>query len=31
MHDDLQTCVVEHLSDPGAVLILDETGLLKGP
>lgn len=29
VRDDLQAYVVEHLGDPGAVLILDETGFLK--
>jgi len=29
VRDDLRAYVVEHLSDPGAVLVLDETGFLK--
>src|SRR4028119_1078775 len=29
VHDDLRTYVVEHLGDPDAVLVLDETGFLK--
>ena len=29
VRDDLQTYVVEQLGDPGAVLVLDETGFLK--
>ena len=29
VRDDLQAYVVEHLADPGAVLVLDETGFLK--
>ena len=29
VRDDLQAYVVEHLGDPGAVLVLDETGFLK--
>jgi SRSO17 transposase len=29
VRDDLRTYVVEHLGDPAAVLVLDETGLLK--
>ena len=29
VRDDLQTYVVEHLGDPDAVLIIDETGFLK--
>ena len=29
VRDDLQTCVVEHLGHPDAVLIIDETGFLK--
>jgi SRSO17 transposase len=29
VRDDLQTYVVQHLADPEAVLILDETGFLK--
>ena len=29
VRDDLQGYVVEHLGDPGAVLVLDETGFLK--
>jgi SRSO17 transposase len=27
--DDQRACVVEHLGDPGAVLMVDETGFLK--
>ncbi|MGC4941404.1 hypothetical protein [Kribbella sp. DT2] len=30
MRDDLRTYVVDHLGDPGAVLVVDETGDL-GP
>jgi SRSO17 transposase len=26
VRDDLHNCVVEHLCDPGAVLVVDETG-----
>ena len=26
MRDDLRGCVVEHLGEPGVVLIVDETG-----
>jgi SRSO17 transposase len=29
VRDDLRAYVVEHLGDPGAVLIVDETGFLK--
>jgi SRSO17 transposase len=29
VRDDLRTYVVEHLGDPGAVLVIDETGFLK--
>jgi SRSO17 transposase len=29
VRDDLQAYVVEHLGDPGAVLVLDETGFVK--
>ncbi len=29
VRDDLRTYVLEHLGDPGAVLVLDETGFLK--
>ena len=29
VRDDLREYVVEHLGDPGAVLVVDETGLLK--
>src|SRR5207344_3503736 len=29
VRDDLRAYVVEHLGDPGAVLVLDETGFLK--
>jgi DDE superfamily endonuclease len=29
VRDDLRACVVEHLGDPGAVLVADETGFLK--
>jgi SRSO17 transposase len=29
VRDDLRACVVEHLGDPGAVLVLDETGFVK--
>jgi SRSO17 transposase len=29
VRDDLRAYVVEHLGDPGAVLVVDETGLLK--
>src|SRR5215212_4427706 len=29
VRDDLRAYVVEHLGDPGAVLIIDETGFLK--
>jgi SRSO17 transposase len=29
VRDDLRTYVVEHLSDPDAVLVLDETGFVK--
>ena len=29
VRDDLHAYVVEHLGDPGAVLVLDETGFLK--
>jgi SRSO17 transposase len=29
VRDDLRTYVVEHLGDPGAVLVVDETGFLK--
>ena len=29
MRDDLREYVVEHLGDPGAVLVVDETGFLK--
>src|SRR5579875_3055670 len=29
VRDDLQAYVVEHLGDPAAVLVLDETGFLK--
>src|SRR3954463_6972936 len=29
VRDDLRAYVVEHLGDPGAVLVLDETGLVK--
>ena len=29
VRDDLQAYVVKHLGDPGAVLVLDETGFLK--
>jgi SRSO17 transposase len=29
VRDDLRTYVVEHLGDPGGVLVLDETGFLK--
>ena len=29
VRDDLQAYVVEHLGDPDAVLVLDETGFLK--
>ena len=29
VRDDLQTLVVEHLGEPGGVLVLDETGFLK--
>jgi SRSO17 transposase len=29
VRDDLRAYVVEHLADPGAVLVLDETGFLK--
>jgi SRSO17 transposase len=29
VRDDLRAYVVEHLSDPGAVLVVDETGFLK--
>src|SRR3712207_1367218 len=29
VRDDLRSYVVEHLGDPGAVLVLDETGFLK--
>lgn len=29
VRDDLQTCVVEHLGDESAVLVLDETGFLR--
>ena len=29
VRDDLQAYVVDHLGDPGAVLVLDETGFLK--
>ena len=28
VRDDLQTYVVEHLGDPGGVLVLDETGFV---
>jgi SRSO17 transposase len=30
VRDDLRSYVVEHLGEPGAVLVLDETGFLKG-
>ncbi len=29
VRDDLRAYVVEHLGDPGAVLVIDETGFLK--
>jgi SRSO17 transposase len=29
VRDDLRACVIEHLSDPGAVLVVDETGDVK--
>jgi SRSO17 transposase len=29
VRDDIRDCVVEHLGDPGAVLVIDETGDLK--
>jgi len=29
VRDDLQRYVVDHLGDPGGVLIIDETGFLK--
>jgi SRSO17 transposase len=29
VRDDLRTYVVEHRDDPAAVLVIDETGLLK--
>src|ERR671916_2894214 len=29
VRDDLRTYVVEHLADPDAVLVIDETGFLK--
>ncbi len=29
VRDDLQACVADHLGDPNAVLVLDETGFLK--
>ena len=29
VRDDLRAYVVEHLGDPGAVLVLDETGFVK--
>ena len=29
VRDDLRSYVVEHLGDPGAVLVLDETGFVK--
>ena len=29
VRDDLRDCVLEHLGDPGAVLVLDETGFVK--
>lgn len=29
VRDDLQTYVVEHLGDPGAILVVDETGVVK--
>jgi SRSO17 transposase len=29
IRDDLRGYVVEHLGDPGAVLVVDETGFLK--
>jgi SRSO17 transposase len=29
VRDDLRTYVVEHLDDPRAVLVVDETGFLK--
>jgi len=27
--DDLRSCVIQHLGDPGAVLVVDDTGDLK--
>jgi hypothetical protein len=29
VRDDLRACVVEHLGDPGGVLVADETGFLE--
>jgi SRSO17 transposase len=29
VRDDLRACVIEHLGDPGAVLVTDETGDVK--
>ena len=29
MRDDLRACVIEHLGDPGGVLVADETGDVK--
>jgi SRSO17 transposase len=29
VRDDLRACVVEHLADPEAVLVVDETGFVK--